>query len=87
MLRAPQLPPAARCFSASALPSGAPAAAAEAPPPFYAPAGRVEAPYKLQPRDVFAVVQAGTHQFKVTIDDLIYVEKLSGVDVNDKVRA
>jgi len=35
--------------------------------------------------DVFAVVQAGPHQFKVACDDLIYVEKLRGADVHDKV--
>ena len=30
-------------------------------------------------------LQAGPHQFKVSPDDVIYTEKLKGVDVNDKV--
>ena len=74
-------------FAASALPAEPPAPAAAEPPPFYALVGRVTAPFKAQPRDVFAVVQAGSHQFKVTVDDLIYVERVADVDVNDKARA
>ncbi|KAL8460437.1 hypothetical protein ACS0TY_032103 [Phlomoides rotata] len=34
---------------------------------------------------VFAVVQIGSHQFKVSNRDTIYVEKLKHCDVNDKV--
>jgi hypothetical protein len=48
--------------------------------------GRVEGPFTVLPRDVFAVVQAGSYQFKVTLDDLITVEKVKGVDINDKVQ-
>ena len=52
----------------------------------YRPIGRVEGPYTIQPKDIFAVVEVGPHQFKVTVDDLIYVEKLGELDVNDKAR-
>jgi len=41
--------------------------------------------YIVPPRNLFAVVAVGPHQFKVTTDDVIYVEKLKTVDVNDKV--
>ena len=34
---------------------------------------------------MFAVVNVGPTQFKVSPDDLIYAEKLRNVDVNDKV--
>jgi len=34
----------------------------------------------------FGVVQVGANQFKVFPDDLIFVEKLPGYNVNDKVR-
>ena len=47
---------------------------------------RIEGPYVVQPRAVFAVVEVGGTQYKVTPDDLIYVEKLSGIDVNDRLR-
>lgn len=39
----------------------------------------------VSPRDVFGVVQIRSHQFKVSPDDLIYVDKIHGVDVNDVV--
>ena len=52
----------------------------------YRQIGRVEGPYTIAPKDVFAVVEVGSHQFKVTVDDLIYVEKLGMLDVNDKAR-
>jgi len=70
-------------------------AAAAAQPAAHAPiavpepwrlVGRVDKPFAAQSRDIFAVVQAGPHQFKVTVDDLIYVEKMHGVDINDKAR-
>lgn len=34
---------------------------------------------------MFAVVELGPTQFKVAPDDLVYSEKLKGVDVGDKV--
>ena len=34
---------------------------------------------------VFGVVEVRTHQFKVSPDDLIYVDKIKGVGVNDVV--
>lgn len=51
--------------------------------------GRVEdgKAYEVPRKDVFAVVEVGPHQFKVTTDDLIYVEKLGDVDINDKARS
>lgn len=36
-------------------------------------------------KPIFAVVEVGPTQFKVSADDLIYAEKLSGVDVNDRI--
>ncbi len=36
-------------------------------------------------KKVFAVVEVGPTQFKVTPDDLLVTEKLKGVDVNDIV--
>jgi hypothetical protein len=78
--------------SAAASSAAPDAAAAAAAPDASEPApwrlvGRVDKPFTLKPKDSFAVVQAGPHQFKVTIDDLIYVEKMKGVDINDKARA
>jgi len=37
-------------------------------------------------RRVFAVVEVGSTQYKVTPDDVIVTEKLAGVDVNDTLR-
>lgn len=54
-------------------------------PPAWRIVGRVNGPFTVPRTDVFAVVQAGSHQFKVACDDLIYVEKLRGADVHDKV--
>jgi ribosomal protein L21 len=78
--------------TSAAAPSAAPEAAADvaaldaSEPAPWRLVGRVEQPFTLKPKDAFAVVQAGPHQFKVTIDDLIYVEKMHGVDINDKAR-
>jgi hypothetical protein len=70
---------------ASPPPRVAPEAAAL--PDCYALLGRLEpGPLTVKPRDVFAVVQAGSHQFKVTLDDVIYVERLARYSVNDKAR-
>eukprot|EP00959_Pyramimonas_sp_CCMP1952_P299694 6268451-Pyramimonas_sp.AAC.1 len=41
--------------------------------------------YVVPQKEVFAVVQIGAHQHKVTTDDVIYVEKLKNVDVHDKL--
>jgi hypothetical protein len=84
----PSLPSASRLLGTAA---PAPAAASAGAPAAEEPApwrlvGRVDKPFTLQPKDAFAVVQAGPHQFKVTVDDLIYVEKMHGVDINDKAR-
>ena len=40
---------------------------------------------QVQRKAVFAVVEAGPTQFKVSPDDLIYTEKLVDMAVNDKV--
>ena len=40
----------------------------------------------MEPRPVFAVVEVGGTQYKVTPDDVIITEKLDGVDVNDKIK-
>lgn len=40
---------------------------------------------EIAPKDVFGVVQVRTHQFKVSPDDLIYVDKIKDVEVNDVV--
>ncbi|KAK9844840.1 hypothetical protein WJX74_007501 [Apatococcus lobatus] len=54
-------------------------------PPAYSPAGRVTGPYTVPRQPVFAVVELGPTQYKVSPDDLVYTEKLKGVDVNEKV--
>ena len=36
-------------------------------------------------KPVFAVVELGPTQFKVTPDDLVYSEKLTGMDIGDQV--
>ncbi len=40
---------------------------------------------EIEPKGVFGVVEVRTHQFKVSPDDLIYVDKIKGVGVNDVV--
>ena len=47
--------------------------------------GRVAEPYAVASKPVFAVVEIGPTQFKVTPDDLVYSEKLKDVDVGDKL--
>jgi large subunit ribosomal protein L21 len=64
----------------------APAAPAAGPPPpavFTRLEARVAGPHRPAARRVFAVVEVGGTQFKVTPDDLIVTEKLAGVDVHD----
>ena len=41
--------------------------------------------YDVKRKPVFAVVELGPTQFKVTPNDLVYSEKLKGVDVGDQV--
>jgi large subunit ribosomal protein L21 len=68
--------------------SSAPAAAFDAAePPMYEATGRRLAGAVSPTRArVFAIVEVGGAQHKVTPDDLLVVEKLTGVDVNDVVR-
>lgn len=51
----------------------------------YKVVGRLGEAYQVPPKPVFAVVEVGSHQFKVTPDDLIYTEKLGDAEVNDKL--
>ncbi|KAI7838015.1 hypothetical protein COHA_008196 [Chlorella ohadii] len=85
----------AQGFAASAAAAQAEPAAAEPPaaaaaaelPPVYTPLGEaVGERYAVPPKKVFAVVEVGGTQYKVTPDDVIVVEKLGDVDVNDKLR-
>lgn len=46
---------------------------------------RITTSYSVRRKPVFAVVELGPTQFKVTPDDLVYSERLKGVDVGDKV--
>lgn len=69
---------AARTAASAAVP-------APAVPAMYTVAGRVTGEYGVQPKRVFAVVEVGGTQFKVTPDDVIVTERLRGVDVNDKL--
>jgi large subunit ribosomal protein L21 len=64
---------------------GAPAAAA-LPEVYERLDERVEKRYSVLPKRVFAVVEVGGTQYKVTPNDVIVVEKLAGVDVNDKLQ-
>lgn len=47
---------------------------------------RIEGPYTVAPKKVFAVVELGGSQHKVTPDDLLVTEKLIGVDIHDRLR-
>ena len=51
----------------------------------YSYSGRLTEQYDVKHKPVFAVVELGPTQFKVTPDDLVYSEKLKGVDVGDQV--
>jgi large subunit ribosomal protein L21 len=48
--------------------------------------GKISGPYKIEHKPVFAVVEVGGTQYKVTPDDVIITEKLDGVDVSDKIQ-
>ena len=47
---------------------------------------KITGPYKIAQQPLFAVVEVSGTQYKVTPDDLIVTEKVSGVDVNDVIR-
>lgn len=51
----------------------------------YSYSGRLTEQYHVHRKPVFAVVELGPTQFKVTPDDLVYSEKLTGVDIGDQV--
>ena len=53
--------------------------------PAFSAAGRVTGSYTVSRQPVFAVVELGPTQLKVSPDDVVYTEKLKGVDVNDKI--
>lgn len=46
----------------------------------------VTEPYKVDPENVFAIVELSGTQYKVTPDDVIITEKLNGVDINHTIR-
>lgn len=54
-------------------------------PDLFSVVGSITAPYTLRPEKVFAVVELGGTQFKVTTDDVIFVNQLPGMDVNDVI--
>ncbi|MEW5309233.1 MAG: hypothetical protein WDW38_001134 [Sanguina aurantia] len=54
-------------------------------PDLFSVVGSITAPYNLRPEKVFAVVELGGTQFKVTTDDVIFVNQLPGMDVNDVI--
>jgi large subunit ribosomal protein L21 len=47
---------------------------------------KISEPYIVKRQPVFAVVEVGGTQYKVTPDDVIITEKLDGVDVSDKIQ-
>ena len=54
------------------------------PPPVYTRLeARVEGRYRVAPKHVFALVELGGTQYKVTPGDVVVVEKLGEVDVSD----
>jgi ribosomal protein L21 len=64
-----------------------PLRAPPSPPPPYVQTDRVvDAPYKVQPKRVFAVIDVGGTQYKVTPDDVIVTEKLTALNINDVIR-
>ncbi|KAL4423673.1 hypothetical protein ABPG75_000974 [Micractinium tetrahymenae] len=76
--------------AAAAVAAAEPAAAAAAEPALpdiYVRLGQpIAEQYRVQPKRVFAVVEVGGTQYKVTPNDTIVVEKLAGVDVNDRLQ-
>ncbi|CAG9463984.1 unnamed protein product [Pedinophyceae sp. YPF-701] len=47
--------------------------------------GRVDGQYEVAKQQCFAIVEIGSHQYKVTADDVVYSLYIPGLDVNDKV--
>lgn len=47
---------------------------------------KITGPYKIEQQPLFAVVEVSGTQYKVTPDDLIVTEKISGLDINDTIR-
>ncbi len=76
--------------TAAAEAAAEPAAAAATQPELPEVYVRLDQPiteqYSVQPKRVFAVVEVGGTQYKVTPNDIIVVEKLGGVDVNDRLQ-
>lgn len=77
--------PAGRPFQTSAGLAQQAAQVQQQEVPAYSPAGRITCPYSVPRQPVFAVVELGPTQYKVSPDDLVYTEKLKGVDVNEKI--
>lgn len=57
----------------------------ELPAPFKVDELPVTKSYEIEEQDVFAIVEISGTQYKVTPDDLIVTEKISGVDINDRI--
>jgi large subunit ribosomal protein L21 len=55
-------------------------------PPVLVRLDKISEPYKIEHQPVFAVVEVGGTQYKVTPDDVIITEKLDGVDISDKIQ-
>lgn len=47
--------------------------------------GAITEAYEPRPVDAFAVVFLMGHQYKVTVDDLVFVDRMDGVEVNDEL--
>lgn len=89
---APALAPRARTFASGLTVDGGVSPAVDAVPESIVVVPREARPVidgargiEVAPREVFGVVQVRSHQFKVSPDDLIYVDKIPGVEVNDVV--
>ena len=52
-------------------------------PDEYLRVGRVTGPYRLELQPLFAAVEIAGTQFKVTVDDIIFINQLPGCDIND----
>ena len=80
------LPRAAEAAQETSTSSGAHSAADDGIPEVLVRLEKIEGPYRVEHRPVFAVVEVGGTQYKVTPDDVIVTEKLDGVDINDKIQ-
>lgn len=52
-------------------------------PALYRRIGRITGAYQLELEPIFGVVEIGGTQFKVTTDDIIFVNQLTDVDINE----